>query len=101
MNDWQSRNATSFFARYAPEFKGTAATRTEWEGILRPRIEGRRRISVGVSDLKSITVSPTQVRVLFKQTYESDAGNDIGLKAMYLVKRQGRWLIEREFFSPQ
>ena len=27
-------------------------------------------------------------------------GNDIGLKAMILTRRDGRWLIEREYFTP-
>ena len=101
MNDWQSRNAAAFFGRYAPEFKGTSTSRADWESILRPRIEGRRRISIGIQDLRSRTVSPTEVRLIFRQIYESDAGNDIGLKAMFLVKREGRWMIEREFFTPQ
>jgi hypothetical protein len=99
VNDWQSRNAAAFFARYVPEFRGTSASRADWEAVLRPRIEGRRRIAVSIVDLRSRVVTPTEVRLIFRQVYESDAGNDIGLKAMYLVKRDGRWLIEREFFT--
>lgn len=99
IDDWQSRNASAFFARYAPEFKGTSPSRADWESIMRPRIEGRRRISIGVQDLKSKVVSSSEVHVLFKQVYESEAGGDVGLKAMYLIKRDGQWLIQREFFT--
>lgn len=101
MNDWQSRNATAFFSRYVPEFKGTSATRAEWEALRRPRIESRLSISIGVQDVRGRMDSPTNARVVFRQLYESDAGSEIGTKAMFLVKREGRWLIEREFFTPQ
>jgi outer membrane protein assembly factor BamE len=101
MNDWQARNATAFFARYAPEFKGTSATRAEWEALRRPRIESRLSISIGVQDVRGRMDSATTARLVFRQLYESDAGSEIGTKAMFLVKRDGRWLIEREFFTPQ
>ena len=100
MNDWQTRNANAFFAHYAPEFKGTSGTRQEWEALRRPRIESRLSISIGVLDVRTRVVSPTEARVVFRQAYESDAGSEVGTKAMFLVKRDGRWLIEREFFTP-
>jgi outer membrane protein, adhesin transport system len=99
-SDWQSRNAVAYFANYLPEFKGTSATRAEWEALRRTRIEGRSRISVAALDVRVRMVSPTEARLVFRQVYESDAFNEIGTKAMFLVKRDGRWLIEREFFTP-
>lgn len=99
-SDWQSRNATAYFSHYLSEFKGTSATRAEWEALRRTRIEGRSRISVAASDVRVRMVSPTEARLVFRQVYESDAFNEIGTKAMFLVKRDGRWLIEREFFTP-
>jgi hypothetical protein len=98
--DWQSRNATAFFAHYLPEFKGTSASRAEWEALRRPRIDSRLSISLGVFDVRNRMVSPTEARLVFRQAYESDAGSEIGTKAMFMVKRDGRWLIEREFFTP-
>lgn len=100
MNDWQARNATAFFARYVPEFKGTSPSREEWEALRRPRIESRLSISIGVQDVRAQRVSPTSARVVFRQVYDSDAGSEIGTKALFLVQRDGRWLIEREFFTP-
>jgi outer membrane protein assembly factor BamE len=99
-SDWQSRNAVAYFANYLPEFKGTSDTRAEWEALRRTRIEGRSRISVAALDVRVRMVSPTEARLVFRQVYESDAFNEIGTKAMFLVKRDGRWLIEREFFTP-
>jgi outer membrane protein, adhesin transport system len=99
-NNWQTRNAAAYFSHYAPEFKGTSATRTEWEALRRSHIENRTGISLGVFDVRSRMVSPTEARVVFRQSYESDAIKEIGTKAMFLVKRDGRWLIEREFFTP-
>ena len=100
MNDWQARNSGAFFLRYAPEFKGTSATRAEWEAQRRPSIESRVNVSLAVQDVRGVMVSPGVARVVFRQVYDSDAGNEIGTKALFLVKRDGRWLIEREFFTP-
>ena len=100
MNDWQSRNANAFFSRYAPGFTGSSTSRAEWEALRRPRIESRLSISIGVLDVRARMVSPTEARVVFRQAYESDAGSEIGTKAMFLSKRDGRWLIDREFFTP-
>lgn len=99
-SDWQSRNVAAYFSHYLSEFKGTSATRAEWEELRRTRIEGRSRISLAALDVRVRMVSPTEARLVFRQVYESDAFNEIGTKAMFLVKRDGRWLIEREFFTP-
>lgn len=100
MNDWQARNASAFFARYVPEFRGTSASRAEWEAARRPRIESRLNVSIAVQDVRGVMVSPSAARIVFRQVYDSDAGSEIGTKALFLVKRDGRWLIEREFFTP-
>ncbi len=99
-SDWQSRNAAAYFAHYMPEFKGTSNSRAEWEALRRTRIEGGTRISLAALDVRVRMVSPTEARLVFRQNYESDAFSEIGTKAMFLVKRDGRWLIEREFFTP-
>ncbi len=99
-SDWQARNASAYFGHYLPEFKGTSPTRAEWETLRRTRIEGRSRISLGVFDVRVRMVSPTEARLVFRQDYESDAYREVGTKAMFLVKRDGRWFIEREFFTP-
>jgi outer membrane protein assembly factor BamE len=99
-NDWQSRNAAAYFTHYVPEFKGTSATRAEWEALRRPRIEAAQRVSLAVLDVRARMVTPTEARVVFRQVYESSSGNENGTKAMFLVKRDGRWMIEREFFTP-
>lgn len=98
--DWQSRNAAAYFSHYVAEFKGTSATRAEWETLRRSRIEGRSRISLSALDVRVRMVSPNEARLVFRQVYESEAFTEIGTKAMFLVKRDGRWLIEREFFTP-
>ncbi len=100
MNDWQARNSSAFFARYTPEFRGTSASRAEWEAARRPRVEGGRSVSIAVQDVRGVMVPPNSARVVFRQVYDSDVGSEIGTKALFLVKRDGRWLIEREFFTP-
>jgi outer membrane protein assembly factor BamE len=100
VSDWQSSNATAYFARYVPEFKGSSATRAEWEAARRPSIESRRSVAIAVQDVRGVMIPPTGARIVFRQIYDSDIGNEIGTKALFLVKRDGRWLIEREFFTP-
>jgi hypothetical protein len=100
VSDWQSRNASAYFARYVPEFKGSSATRAEWEVARRPSIESRRTVSIAVQDVRGVMIPPTGSRIVFRQIYDSDVGSEIGTKALFLVKRDGRWLIEREFFTP-
>ncbi len=100
MNDWQARNPQAYFARYTPEFKGTSATRAEWEALRRPRIEVRSGMTLGVQDVRAVMVPPDGARIVFRQVYNSDAGSEVGTKALFLIKRDGRWLIEREFFTP-
>ena len=99
-SDWQSRNAAAYFSHYLPEFKGTSETRAEWETLRKSRIEGRSRIALAVLDVRVRMVSPTEARLVFRQDYDSDAFKEVGTKAMFLVKRDGRWFIEREFFTP-
>ena len=99
-SDWQARNATAYFIHYLPEFKGTSATRTEWEAQRRSRIEGQQGISLAVLDVRVRMVSPTEARLVFRQNYSSGSYSEVGTKAMFLVKRDGRWFIEREFFTP-
>jgi hypothetical protein len=53
-----------------------------------------------VFDVRVRMVSPTEARLVFRQDYDSDAYREVGTKAMFLVKRDGRWFIEREFFTP-
>ena len=100
MNDWQARDVSAFFARYVPEFKGASATRAEWEAARRPAVESRRSVSIAVQDVRGVMIPPTSSRVVFRQVYDSDAGSEIGTRALFLIKRDGRWLIEREFFTP-
>jgi outer membrane protein assembly factor BamE len=99
-SDWQSRNVSAYFSHYVADFKGTLNTRADWEAQRRTRIEGRARISLAVQDIRVRMVSPTEARLVFRQDYESDAFRELGTKAMFLIKRDGRWLIEREFFTP-
>jgi outer membrane protein assembly factor BamE len=99
-SDWQARDTAAYFSHYLPDFKGTSETRAEWEALRRTRIEGRSRISLAVLDVRVRMVSPTEARLVFRQNYDSDAYKEVGTKAMFLVKRDGRWLIEREFFTP-
>ncbi len=97
IKDWQAKNAAAFFSHYVPEFRGSSASRPEWEAVTLPRIQGPRKLTVSIHDLRSRQVSPTEARIVFRQVYISDAGNDVFLKAMFLTKRDGRWMIEREF----
>lgn len=100
INDWQARNATAFFAHYVPEFRGTSASREDWEAGMLPRIQGPRRLTVSIQDLRSRVVSPVEARIVFREVFVSDVGNEVMLKAMFLTNRDGRWMVQREFATP-
>jgi hypothetical protein len=97
ISDWQARNPAAFFAHYVPEFRGSSASRAEWETGMLPRIQGPRRLTVSIQDLRSRVVSPVEARIVFREVFVSDIGNEVMLKAMFLTRRDGRWMVQREF----
>lgn len=93
---WSARDLWGYFAAYAPEFKGQAANRAQWEAERIARISGKKTISVRVRDMQ-LTLSGNSAVVSFKQDYRADAVAMSNDKRLSLVKNKaGDWQITAE-----
>lgn len=93
---WSQRDMPAYFAAYAPDFRGQTSSRKAWEQDRHARIAARKRIKVGLSDLR-ISVDGDQATAKFRQSYASDALSSTSRKTLHLVRTaNGRWLIRQE-----
>lgn len=93
---WSSRNMVAYFDAYAPDFKGKAASRKAWEQERRDRIVGKKKIAVGLSDMR-IKLSGNKASVYLRQDYSSDALSVKSGKNFEMLKnKSGDWLISQE-----
>lgn len=91
---WSRKDVAAYFAAYTPGFGG-GKSRKAWEDERRARIEGKRSISVALSDMQT-RVQGDKVIVQFRQQYSADALKVSSRKTLELVKVSGRWLIQKE-----
>ncbi len=93
---WSTKDVQAYLASYGPSFVPPEnMARNVWEEERRVRIEPRKRISVGVQNLK-INVDGNQATARFRQIYASDTLNVNSSKTLQLVNNGQRWLIVRE-----
>jgi len=93
---WSSRDMSGYFAAYAPDFKGQAASRKAWEQDREARIAPRKKIRVEVADM-SVQVKGNQATVHFRQAYSSDTLSTTGRKTLEMQRSDhGKWLIKQE-----
>jgi tetratricopeptide (TPR) repeat protein len=96
---WSQRDMFSYYAAYAPEFKGKSATRKVWEEERRVRILGKKKIVVTLSDIR-IKVNGGKATLQIRQDYNSDALSVKSAKTLEMVKsKQGDWQITAETAS--
>lgn len=98
--DWQARNPAQLLSHYTAQFNGGGARRAEWAAQISQRLEKASNITLSVTDLRVRTNSANAITVTFTQALQIDATREVGTKTLELVKRDGRWLIERESFTP-
>ncbi|MFZ2989206.1 L,D-transpeptidase Cds6 family protein, partial [Ideonella sp.] len=85
-----------YYAAYAAEFKGQAATRKVWEQERRDRIASRKKIKVEISDLK-VEVKGDNATARFRQGYSSDSLSTSSRKTLQLERGdRGKWRIRQE-----
>jgi len=96
---WSQRDMSSYYAAYAPEFKGKSASRKAWEEERRLRITSKKKISVQLSDI-SIKVNGNKATLRVRQNYTSDALSVKSTKNFEMVKNKlGDWQITQESSS--
>ncbi|MBL0726323.1 tetratricopeptide repeat protein [Piscinibacter sp. HJYY11] len=91
---WSRKDVEAYIAAYTPAFTG-GKSRKAWEDERRARIEGKRSISVTLSDIETRTQGDKAI-VQFRQQYSADALKVSSRKTLELVKVSGRWLIQKE-----
>jgi Flp pilus assembly protein TadD/ketosteroid isomerase-like protein len=93
---WSHRDMAGYLGAYTADFTGNARSHKAWEDDRRARIEPRKHISVGISELR-VSVNGDKAEARFRQSYESDTLNTSGHKTLSLVRApSGKWLIRQE-----
>jgi ketosteroid isomerase-like protein len=97
---WQEKDLKRYMAIYSEDFFSLGLDRKGWK---RHKSEINKRyaqIRVTISDLKIKILSSERAKVSFDQEYSSDQYHDRGKKMIQLIKRDGKWKIQRETWVP-
>ena len=95
--EWSGKNADGYLAAYARSFKPEGGTsHSQWSAARRERLAAQRNIKVEVLGAIVEMTSPTEAKVTFRQSYNSDALQTRSRKTLTLVKEGSVWLITRE-----
>jgi tetratricopeptide (TPR) repeat protein len=96
---WSQLDIEGYYAAYAPDFKGSSASRKAWEQERRVRIVGKKKISVALSDLR-IKIAGDKASVRLRQDYRSDQLKVTSTKNFEMIRsKNGAWLITLESSS--
>jgi murein L,D-transpeptidase YafK len=93
---WQKKNIKAYIAFYDESFRSQGMNRAQWRRYKDGLNRRYRFIRVQVSRLRVNLVGPDLALATFHQNYRSNYFNSRSIKALELVKRDGRWLIRRE-----
>ncbi len=93
---WSKKEVKAYLATYARDFQTPGGeTRSAWEEGRSRRINKPDPIQVGIENLQ-IAIEGDRATVKFRQHYKSGKLKTSATKAMVLVRRDGRWLIQQE-----
>lgn len=91
---WSKKDLNGYFGAYARDFNG-GKTRKIWEDERRDRINGKRNISVKLSNIK-VDVNGNKASVSFRQDYKADSLSVSSGKRLELVRNGKEWVIVKE-----
>ncbi len=93
---WAQQDMDAYLAAYSPNFKpADGSSLAAWKQSRRQRIEGKREISVALSDLQ-IAVDGPRATARFMQAYTAGALKSNSRKTLVLQADQGQWRIVSE-----
>jgi ketosteroid isomerase-like protein len=92
---WGRKDLDAYFAAYAKDFDGGKGSHHAWEQERRDRINGKRSISVRLSDM-DVSVSGNKAIARFKQDYKADSLSVTSGKRLELVRNGNSWVIVKE-----
>lgn len=99
---WSSKNAATYLASYAPDFKPAGGlSRAKWEAQRKERLAKPSFISVKLVDTQVTLSGEKAATAIFTQQYESDTLKEAGRKTLQLGNYDGKWLIREETFKAQ
>ena len=93
---WAQQDMATYLAAYSPAFKpADGSSLAAWTQSRRQRIEGKREISVSLSDLQ-VVVDGERATARFVQAYAAGALKSNSRKTLVLQPDQGQWRIVSE-----
>ncbi|GAB3663229.1 nuclear transport factor 2 family protein [Ramlibacter alkalitolerans] len=95
---WELGEADTYLRFYAPDFRGDARSRADWERTRRARL-ARRRISVELESLRIRLLGDSEAEVSFTQRYAAGGHRDTGAKRLRLQRIGGAWRITGETWA--
>lgn len=93
---WSAKDFDKYISFYAPDFKAGRISKSAWIAQRKARVMKSGPISIGISDLRLVAKAPDRSVTTFSQDYKSTDFKDHKTKMLEWVKRDGKWLIERE-----
>jgi tetratricopeptide (TPR) repeat protein len=92
---WSAKDMDGYIGAYARDFDGGKGNRKAWEQERRERINGKRSISVKISDL-NVKIEGNKATARFRQDYRADSLNVSSGKRLDLVRNGNEWVIVKE-----
>jgi murein L,D-transpeptidase YafK len=93
---WSQKNLSSYIHCYSPSFRSGGLDLEKWRKKKSRLNKKYAYIKVSISNIH-IKLKDNSAVVTFHQTYTSDKFKTAGMKTLYLVKNNNRWMIQREF----
>ncbi|MCH7666708.1 MAG: PilZ domain-containing protein [Acidobacteria bacterium] len=99
---WSERHVDDYLSFYSEDFRpASGVTRAVWEARRRDRLVTQGAIRVAVVLLEVEEVSPTEMRVTFTQSYQSDRFRDRVRKTLRMSWNDDAWKIAEEIVVRQ
>jgi tetratricopeptide (TPR) repeat protein len=93
---WSRKDVKAYLAAYASDFQTPGGeARSAWEAERTRRIGKAEPIQVGIENIQ-VAVEGDRATAKFRQHYKSGKLKTSATKAMVLVRRDGKWLIQQE-----
>ena len=97
---WENKDMAGYLAAYVTHYRGDSASREAWVQHRESRIQKPGAIQVDIRDAEVQPVTNNQVKLLFRQNYQSDGYHANSLKSLLMVLEKGKWLIKEERVLP-
>jgi len=98
---WEKKDLNRYMACYDKTFRSRGMNRWAWKKHRKRLNQKFQIVKVDIRDLKVRQVSKRTAQVTFRQDYQADQYQDIGLKTITLIRRGQQWKIKKEEWQPK